>query len=126
MGIEVESRCGSCKCGKCPLPGHTYSFREEQELKLIHNNLHYDADRECWITSYPWIVNPDLLPNNFGAAFATLKNTEKRLFRDPSWAQKHHEQILDMEERGVARRLDKTKVDNWNCSTEPYIHVKSC
>ena len=35
LGTESTPRCGNCKCGKCPLPGHSLSFREEQELHLI-------------------------------------------------------------------------------------------
>ena len=53
LGTEITPRCGSCHCGKCPVVGHTYSFKEEQELKLIHENLEYDVANQCWVTSYP-------------------------------------------------------------------------
>jgi hypothetical protein len=39
---ETSPRCGGCRCNKCPTVGHTYSFREEQELKMIQENLEYD------------------------------------------------------------------------------------
>ena len=29
LGTETSPRCG-CRCGKCPILGHTYSFKEEQ------------------------------------------------------------------------------------------------
>ena len=41
------------KCGGCPTVGHSYSFKEEQELQLILENLVYDKENQCWITSYP-------------------------------------------------------------------------
>ena len=113
LGTTVDPRCGSCKCGKCPLPGHTYSFREEQELKEIRENLKYDDEKECWTTSYPWLVDPSQLPNNYQAAFATLRSTEKRLQTDESWKQKYSEQIQDMADRGVARKLTKEEVSSW-------------
>ena len=43
MGIEVISKCGGCKCRKCPTVGHTYLFQEQQELGIIRSNLTYDA-----------------------------------------------------------------------------------
>ena len=113
LGTTVEPRCGACKCGKCPLPGHTYSFREEQELKEIRENLKYDEENEYWTTSYPWLVDPSQLPNNYQAAFATLRSTEKRLQADESWKQKYSEQIKDMADRGVARKLTKEEVSSW-------------
>jgi hypothetical protein len=42
LGTEVNPRCGGCRCSKCPTVGHTYSFKEEQELKMIRENLVYD------------------------------------------------------------------------------------
>ena len=113
LGTTVDPRCGACKCGKCPLPGHTYSFREEQELKEIRENLKYDEEKECWTTSYPWLVDPSQLPDNYQAAFATLRSTEKRLQSDESWKQKYSEQIKDMADRGVARKLTKEEISSW-------------
>ena len=34
LGTEITPRCGGCRCGKCPFSGHTYSFKEEQELRV--------------------------------------------------------------------------------------------
>ena len=113
LGTEILPKCGGCKCGKCPIRGHTYSFKEEQELELINSNLTYDSENERWVTSYPWIVDPQLLPNNYNAALATLCNTEKRLLIDPNWGSKYTEQIHDMEDRGVARRLSEDEMNEW-------------
>ena len=112
LGTTVNPLCGSCKCGKCPIAGHTYSFKEEQELKIIQSNLEYHEDGH-WVTSYPWIVNPDLLPNNYYAALATLKSTEKKLISDGQWGSTYSDQIQDMADRGVARRLSQEEMDKW-------------
>lgn len=113
LGTEVKPKCGGCKCGKCPLVGHTYSFKEEQELDMITSNLRYDEKNQQWITSYPWIVDPQLLPNNYVAALATLRNIEKRLAKEPEWQGKYAEQIKDMEDRGVARKLSADEIKDW-------------
>ena len=85
LGTEVNPKYGACKCGKCAIVGHSYSFQEEQELKLINSQLKYDAENQCWVAGYPWICDPKLLPNNYVAALATLRNTEKRLNLEPEW-----------------------------------------
>ena len=104
IGTEITLRCGSCRCGKCPTVGHTYSFKEEQELKMTRENLEYDSAKQCWVTSYPWLVDPGTLPSNYGSALATNKNTERTLSKDERWAENYQKQMEDMVERGVARK----------------------
>ena len=110
LGTEITPRCGSCRCGKCPVVGHTYSFKEEQELKLIHENLEYDVANQCWVTSYPWLVDLSTLPNNYHAALPTLRKTEQTLSKDKQWAETYQRQMEDMLDRGVAKRRKKRKV----------------
>ena len=38
LATKVNQQCGSCKCGKCPLLGHNYSFKEKSELQLIRTS----------------------------------------------------------------------------------------
>ena len=113
LATEVNPKCGGCKCGKCPIPGHTLSFREEQELGEIRDNLEYNPEEKCWVTSYPWIVNPKVLPDNEHIAKAVLVKTEKTLIKDKDWADSYCEQMNDMMERGAARALPPEEKDNW-------------
>ena len=114
MVTEIIPRCGSCKCGKCPIPGHTYSFREEQELNMIRSNLKYDRERKIWCTKYPWSSDPYQLPNNYQQCLATLRSTEKSLKkRGERWGEIYTQQIEDMIERGVARKLTQNELDAW-------------
>jgi len=41
-------------------------------------------------------VDPSTLPNNYGAALATLKNTERTLSKDEQWAETYQKQMEDM------------------------------
>ena len=113
MGIDSVPRCGNCKCGKCPLPGHNLSFKEEQELEMIRNGLTYNAADKCWTSSYPWLISPEQLPQNYSSALATLRGTEKRLLGDTKWAQSYGDQIIDMINRGVARKLSPREIEEW-------------
>ena len=53
LGTETSPRCGGCRCNKCPTVGHTYSFREEQELNMIQENLEYDEKNQDGQMNYP-------------------------------------------------------------------------
>lgn len=120
MGTEISPKCGNCKCGKCPISGHNYSFVEEQELKIIQDNLTYDPERLCWVTKYPWVMDPSLLPDNFYSALATLRNTERTLQKDSEWAVNYQKQMQDMLDRNVARLLTPEEMANW---TGPFFYI---
>ena len=113
LGTETSPRCGGCRCNKCPSVGHTYSFKEEQELKMIQDNLEYDEQNHCWRTGYPWLVDTSSLPDNYSAALATLRSTERTLSRDSKWAETYKDQMKDMEDRHVARKLTPQELKEW-------------
>ena len=102
-------RCGGCKCGHCPLGGKSYTIQEERELKLIEDGLHHTG--EYWQAKYPWIKNPNDLPDNYFAAKGMLISTEKRLQRKTENANLYQHQIEDMLERGVARKLSQDEIN---------------
>ena len=120
LGTTVEPKCGSCRCGKCPLPGHTYSFVEQQELQMIRDGLHYDEVEKRWITKYPWLVSPDILPQNYSAAKSRLVKLEKSLSKDPKWADSYQTQMQDMVDRGVSRKLSPKEIEDW---TGPSFYI---
>ena len=120
LGTEVVPECGACRCNKCPIVGHTYSFKEEQELKKIEENVKYDVKNQCWITSYPCLIDPHTLPNNYQTAYTTLQRTEKTLSKDEKWADTYRGQMQDMVERGVARKLSPQELTNW---TGPSFYI---
>ena len=126
LATGADPKCGGCRCGKCPSVGHTYSFREEQELNLIQENLKYNETERCWYTSYPWLVDPSQLPDNYQVALATLSSTERTLLKEPQWASKYGEQIEDMLQRGVARRLTAEELKLWDGPKFYISHLAVC
>ena len=110
LGIECKPQCGGCKCGKCSLGAKDYTIQEERELELIERNLNFDKEENRWIAEYPWIKDPQNLPDNRKVAFAKLITTEKRLRRNPEHAKVYDNQIKDMVTRGVARKLSKKEL----------------
>lgn len=104
LGIECTPRCGGCKCGRCPLGSKNYTIKEERELALIERNINYDHEAKRWIAQYPWIKDPNDLPDR-KVAFGKLISTERRLTKNSEHAKVYKEQIRDMVDRGVAREL---------------------
>ena len=82
LGTVIEPKCGSCRCGKCPVPGSRYSHREESELKMIEEGLRYDAGRSCWVTKYPYLHSKELLRGSREVALKSMLSTERSLRKD--------------------------------------------
>ena len=99
---------------KCPLGTKNYSLKEEKELQLIERNLHFNNLEHRWMTPYPWIRDPADLPDNRKAAFGMLLSTEKRLAKNTDHARVYQEQIQDMIDRGVARKLTKSELEAYD------------
>ena len=113
LGVECNPRCGSCKCGKCAIGSKDYTIKEERELALIEKNLSYDKQTNRWIAEYPWIKDPMDLPDNRKVALAMLASTERRLAKTPVHATVYDNQVKDMVNREVARKLSKDEIDNY-------------
>ena len=77
MGIKVNPMRGNCRRGKFPIGTNNYSLKEERELKLITGGL--TLCNSEWTARYPWIRDPNELPDNRGVALAQLRSTEERL-----------------------------------------------
>lgn len=88
------------------------TLNEEKELEVIRRGLTYvkaDGHSEVphWDTKYPWIEDPDTLPNNRSGVEATFLRTEKQLEREPAWKAAYTTQVHEMVERGAARILTR-------------------
>ena len=86
----VEPRCGSCRCGKCPVPGSRYSFREQTELQLINDNLWYDEQRQSWVAQYPFLYPRESLLGTKSVAMKSMISTERTLMKNPEWGMTYH------------------------------------
>ena len=113
LGVSCIPKCGSCACGKCHTGGKNMSIQEEYELEMIQNNLKFNDNSGRWVACYPWLRNPNTLPNNRSYAVATLVSTERRLIRNKQYADLYARQIQDMLNRGAARKVSEAEIDNY-------------
>ena len=114
LGTVVDPKCGSCRCGHCPVPGSRYSFREESELKLIEENLSYDEEQHCWVAEYPFIFPRETLKGSKDVAFKSMLSTECSLQKKGDWGIVYQEQIEDMLRRGAARLVPSEELANFS------------
>ena len=114
LGTIVEPKCGSCRCGHCPVPGSRYSFREESELKLVEENLSYDDEKGSWVTKYPYLYPRELLKGTREVAEKSMLAAEKSLKKDITWGKVYQSQIDDMVERGAARKVSLEEMEAWS------------
>ena len=113
VGEEI-STSSKRKCGKCPIVGHTYSFVEQQELDMVKGGLTYDREAEHRIAWYPWLVDPNSLPDNSRSAVATMSKVGYAPEKDPEWASSYAEPIQDMMARGAARKISEEEMKPWS------------
>ena len=113
LGIQCKPRRDGCKCGRYSLGSNTYTVKEEKELVLIEKNLSHDAKEKFWTTEYPWIGDPFDLPDNRRAAFGMLISTGKRLSKNKKHAEIYQQQIQDMIDRDVARKLTREELQKY-------------
>ena len=87
---------------------------------MIQSKLRYLENPGRWVCSYPWLVDPLTLPDNYAAVFATLLRTEKTLLQEPEWMKIYQAQITEHETRGVARKLTPEELAAWN---GPHLYI---
>ena len=121
LGTEFHPSCGRCQCGSCPLGGRNCSIKEEREMALIDRNLEF-SENGYWTAGYPWVKNPQNLPDNKYYAYKLLLQTEKHLKRDPIYEKTYCDQINDMFSRNVARKLSCREISQYKDAIHYVAH----
>ena len=75
LATTVEPKCGSCRCGKCLIPGSRYSHQEEVELKMIEGKLNQDRVLSGCGMGYFWLYDRELLKGLRQIAMKMLQAT---------------------------------------------------
>ena len=106
MGIAVNPCCVQQKRGK------VMTETERFEDDLIRKSAIKIGEQ--WMIPIPWSRSPSELPNNYSQAFARLKATEKKLRENPEFAEMYNQQVVDLVERGCARKLTKEELESYD------------
>ena len=89
------------------------TIAEERDTQMIKDRMQYDPKTQTWTVSYPWIKDPIELPDNRTYALSRLISTEKRLSKNPDFARIYKEQIQNMLDRNVARKLTPQELQSY-------------
>ena len=129
LGTVVEPRCGGCKCGKCPIHGQKYCFKEQQEHDVINNKLYrVEVDGKIrWMTEYPWKCLRSVLPRNEKAAYQNLCSLQRSFDKNPGLEEEFNKQVEEMIARGAAVVLSEEQLSSWKGDYYylPLVGVKS-
>ena len=90
----------------------TITSKKKKELELIEKNMKFDAQENRWLAEYPWIKDPADVRDSRRVALAMLYSTERRLGENTQHATVYDNQVRDMIQRGVARKLTKEELNN--------------
>ena len=82
-------------------------------MKENSKGLTYVEVEKRFVAKYPYVKDPNNLPNNRNAVFSTLKAQERKLRRDPERAILYQSQIDDMIERKVCQKVDDRELENY-------------
>ena len=122
LGTCCTPKCGGCRCGKCSVGMGDSTLKEERELALIQQGLQYNDQKYLFTIHYPWIKDPGNRPNNVNVAKAKLRSTERRLSKlSNDHQQAYRNQMKDMEQRGVSRKLTDEEMQKHEGPVH-YIH----
>ena len=89
---------------------------------MIKAGLTYNESRRQFTIHYPWIKNPECLPNNFKVAMAKLRSTESRLQGlDMKRRHDYQDQMEDMLRRGASRKLSPEEIQDYKGPIH-YVH----
>ena len=114
LGIRPPPVCQNCKSCKICKPAAQYnSVKEMSEHNAIKSKLTYNEDKKCWTAEYPFLKNPNILNDNFNAAFNALKRRETKLIKEGLSCKLYSEQIKDFEKRGVLSKLSTSEKEEW-------------
>ena len=114
LGVTCSPKCGGCRCGKCHTGGKNMTLEEEEEHEMIKQGIVFDQQSGKWLAHYPWVKNPECLPNNRNFAYATLKSTERRLKKNPLHAHTYQKQIEDMLDKKVTRHVSEKELRSYS------------
>ena len=109
LGTCCAPKCGTCDCGKWSNKHKNLTIEQVKELKIVEDSLSYDSEGQQWISDYPWIRDPNELPNNYTQARYHMNSLERHLMRC-GLLHIYNKAIADMRTRGVARKIGSTEL----------------
>ena len=87
------------------------TFKEQEELKRIEENLQYNKQGMHWVAKYPLLEDPEEVSGTYGGAKKCLASLEKRLMK-AKLQDAYEGQIEDFLSRNVIAKMTPEEIAN--------------
>ena len=106
MGVLSPKRCCRCmQCSECKDSALIHSRNEQDELELLQKSVQIENGQLK--VSYPFIKNPDCLPNNRSMVVSMAQKLENRLVKK-GLSEKYNDEFKQYMERHNRTRVNKS------------------
>ena len=117
LGIKIPPRCTRCNnvlmnCKECRSDTHELSRIEQQEKRIIKENLQLDPIKQQIETKYPYKADPKCLKDNRKQVIGMTGSLENRLERR-NLGDKFNEQVADFLTRNVIEEITPEEMEEW-------------
>ena len=95
------------------------SLKNELEYEHFKSLMVLDkkgTDRDYqpyWVTKQPWIKDRKMMVDNKSAVIGIMNSTLRKLNKNPKWREIYEGQLLAVLERGQAREVSESKLNDW-------------
>ena len=113
LATEIPRRCDRCAgCTKCSYESQELNKKEQEELRLLRENIFHDVDNKCVRVSYPIIGDITKLKDNRYQVVKMASGLEKRLVKSDQLSS-YNEQFEDYIKRGVLVPVTKQEIQDY-------------
>ncbi len=114
MGVTPARACRNCtNCNECKFISQSLTFKEQEELKLIKENLKYDKEGKIRSFKYPLTEDPLIISDTKPAATRILQSLENFLLKN-NLQEEYSKQIEDFINREVIEKMTKEEIKENN------------
>ena len=113
LATEIPRRCDRCAgCKRCSFESQELNKKEQEELRLLRENMTHDAENKCVRVSYPIIGDISKLRDNRYQVVKMAAGLERKLIKSGHLAA-YNEQFQDYIERGVLVPITKQQIQEY-------------
>ena len=111
LGVHPPKRCDRClRCKECSNAGLIHSRKEQDELELLKKSIKLEGGQLS--VSYPFINDPNCLPNNRNEVLLMAQRQEQML-KSKGMLDRYNEELKKYVDRGILEPISKQEMNEY-------------